>query len=296
MRQGDLVIRKSYGGDVIFKIQAITAQQALLKGVDYRLLADAPVEDLQEVGETEYLLQTKDMRARADRAFHRIERSQQLSAQKNIRNLQSKLNGSASFFEVPGKVLHVDGDYSYLQKCMILYQELQVPAHGYYVSEPNMASALQVLLPKVRPDIVVITGHDGLLKNQTEGIHSLNSYKNSHNFVKAVETARAYEHNRDSLVVVAGACQSHFEALLNAGSNFASSPARVLIHALDPLYIACKVAFTSIKETVHMMDIIRHTLSGLEGIGGLETRGFHRLGLPKVTYKHIEKRQNLNVL
>ena len=34
------------------------------------------------------------------------------------------------------------------------------------------------------------------------------------------------------LIIVAGACQSHFEALLQAGANFASSPGSVLIHAL----------------------------------------------------------------
>jgi spore coat assemly protein len=164
-----------------------------------------------------------------------------------------------------------------------------VPAHGYYVSEPNMAAALQQLLPRIKPDVVVITGHDGLLKNRkNRDIQSLSSYKNSHNFVNAILAARDYQANRDNLVVVAGACQSHFEALLQAGANFASSPGRVLIHALDPLYIASKVAYTSIKDTVHMTDIIRHTLSGLEGLGGVESRGSYRLGVPKLTYAPLQ--------
>ena len=38
----------------------------------------------------------------------------------------------------------------------------------------------------------------------------------------------------DQLVIFAGACQSHFESLIQAGANFASSPSRVNIHALRP--------------------------------------------------------------
>lgn len=34
MKQGDLVTRKSYGGDVIFKIQDIKMRQAILRGVE----------------------------------------------------------------------------------------------------------------------------------------------------------------------------------------------------------------------------------------------------------------------
>jgi spore coat assemly protein len=43
MRQGDLVVRKSYGGDVLFKIKEFTSQNSLLKGVEYRLLADLSI-------------------------------------------------------------------------------------------------------------------------------------------------------------------------------------------------------------------------------------------------------------
>ncbi len=43
MRQGDFVTRKSYGGDVMFKIERIEQLKAILRGVDYRLLADAPL-------------------------------------------------------------------------------------------------------------------------------------------------------------------------------------------------------------------------------------------------------------
>ena len=44
---GDLVTRISYNHDVVFKILNIRGEVAYLKGVQVRLYADAPLEDLQ---------------------------------------------------------------------------------------------------------------------------------------------------------------------------------------------------------------------------------------------------------
>jgi spore coat assembly protein len=271
MKQGDLVVRKSYGGDVLFKIQDLTPQKALLKGMEYRLLADAPIYDLSTVQADSYVTDPTIT----------LKTTEAMRSIFQYRKLRQKGNSEYSYFEVPGKVLHLDGDPLYLRKSMNLYGELRVPAEGFYVSEANMPEALVRLLPQKKPDILVITGHDGIIKDRKRSdLHNLQSYKNSHHFVKAVQVAREYERNRDSLVIIAGACQSFFEALLQAGANFASSPARVLIHALDPLYIAAKVSFTSITDTVQMKDVIQHTMSGLDGLGGMETRGSYRIGIP----------------
>jgi spore coat assembly protein len=275
MKQGDLVVRKSYGGDVLFKIQDIISQKAMLKGMEYRLLADAPIYDLSTVQADSYVTDPT-ISLKATEAMRSISQ---------YRKLKQKGASEYSYFEVPGKVLHLDGDPLYLRKSMHLYGELRVPAEGFYVPEANMPEALVRLLPQKKPDILVVTGHDGILKDRKRSdLHNLQSYKNSHHFVKAVQVAREYERNRDSLVIIAGACQSFFEALLQAGANFASSPARVLIHALDPLYIAAKVSFTSITDTVQMMDVIQYTMSGLEGLGGMETRGSYRMGLPGLNF------------
>lgn len=68
-----------------------------------------------------------------------------------------------------------------------------------------MADTLYRLLPRIRPDIVVITGHDGVLKQpQPYDLYSLKSYKNSQNFVAAIQVARQYERHLDSLTIVAG--------------------------------------------------------------------------------------------
>lgn len=280
MKQGELVVRKSYGGDVIFRIDAIEMQRAVLKGVDFRLLADSPIMDLLPVTEARPL-QQQYSQMKVNESLRELARYRLAQREKQQADLGT--HASHSYFELPGKVLHLDGDPTYLRKSMALYGEFHVTAEGYYVAESQMTQALYRLLPRVQPDIVVITGHDGILKHLKErDVNSLSSYKNSHHFVNAIRMARQYERNRDALTVIAGACQSHFEALLQAGANFASSPARVLIHALDPACIAIKTAYTSVRQTVDIVDVIRNTVSGFDGVGGVETRGSYRIGLPKI--------------
>ncbi|TLS48593.1 sporulation peptidase YabG [Paenibacillus antri] len=266
MKIGDCVVRKSYGKDVLFRIQDLKDRQAVLKGVSYRLLADAPLDDLEPATEP----MEEDVRG--------------VSLLKQSRLRIAGLKRSAEpYFDVPGTILHLDGDRTYLRKSIAVYNELRIPAEGYHLQESDMAEALRQLLPAVQPDIVVITGHDAILKHRFDGDkQNIRNYKNSMHFVQAVRVARAYERNRDAMTIIAGACQSHFEALLQAGANFASSPSRILIHALDPVYIAAKSAFTPVKDTVNIYDVITHTVSGLKGLGGIETRGNYRMGLPRI--------------
>jgi spore coat assembly protein len=289
MKQGDLVTRRSYGNDVVFKIQEMLLQQAVLWGVEYRLLADAPLSDLTAV--PQQLAPYSYSRERPP-WMDKIRSTDTQQGPPIVNdsfgnNMPSAGKATLSYFEMPGKVLHLDGDPAYLRKCMNLYGELRVPADGFYVAEPKMAEALYRLLPQLKPDIVVITGHDGIIKHTRNGDMALqSSYKNSHHFVHAVKVARQYEKNKDELTVIAGACQSHFEAILQAGANYASSPSRVLIHALDPLCIAARVAFTPIRDTVNVADVISLTHSGFEGMGGIESRGSFRKGLPHLNKIH----------
>ena len=69
-----------------------------------------------------------------------------------------------------------------------------------------------------------------------------------------------------------------------AGANFASSPSRVLIHCLDPVFICEKIAYTRIDQVVSITDAIDNTITGIKGIGGLQTRGKYREGYPKSSY------------
>src|SRR5690606_37730066 len=121
-------------------------------------------------------------------------------------------------------------------KCLDLYERLGVSVIGVHCNEKEMHLRIGELIDQYRPDILVITGHDAYSKTKGKKI-DLNAYRHSKYFVETVKEARKKVPNLDQLVIFAGACQSHFESLIYAGANFASSPQRVNIHALDPVYI-----------------------------------------------------------
>lgn len=70
-----------------------------------------------------------------------------------------------------------------------------------------------------------------------------------------------------------GACQSYFEAIISAGANFASSPARILIDFLDPLVIAEKIAFTENYKYITIDDIAKELRDGKKGVNGIGANG-----------------------
>ncbi|MEW6447778.1 MAG: sporulation peptidase YabG [Bacillota bacterium] len=281
-REGDLVVRRSHNMDVIFKIKHFFykddgEEHVILKGIDYRLVCDAPVSDLVLVKPDEIAAHWRKVFARNYDLIRRClsRRENDLPSMRSEQSLET--------FSVPGTVLHIDGDQDYLELCLTTYKQMGVPINGFVISEEKQPQAVEELLPKYLPDILVLTGHDGFLPGKRH-FQDLNSYRNSRHFVAAVKAARAFEHNRDDLVIFAGACQSHYEALLDAGANFASSPQRVLIHAFDPVFIAERVAYTPVSQQVHVKDAIEHTITGYPGIGGMETQGRYRQGVPKSPY------------
>ena len=107
------------------------------------------------------------------------------------------------------------------------------------------------------------------------------SYQNSKNFVSAIEAARNYEKSQDKLVIIAGACQSDYEELIKAGANFASSPKRINIHALDPAIIAVSTALSERNKTIDLINILEKTKFGSDGIGGIMTNGTMYVGYPR---------------
>ena len=96
-QKGDLVTRKSYDNDIVFKIVDINNENYILKGVFVRLFADSPKEDLKFYNEKE----EDDFSPEID----------------NYRSLDRN-----EYFYLPGKILHIDGDNDYLNKCMKFYK------------------------------------------------------------------------------------------------------------------------------------------------------------------------------
>ncbi len=286
---GDLVVRKSHGGDIVFKVTDVFEDDArnihcVLKGLHLRLIADSPIDDLMPI-EAEHLRnEIVRMEGMHNDTLRRVlmRRSRE---REQVELRRSEVSKKFTFFDLPGRVLHLDGDEEYLRMCLKTYSQLNIQAEGRWVEESKQADVLVDLLEEFRPDILVLTGHDALTGNGKKDFADINNYRNSKHFIAAVKKARIFEPSRDDLVIFAGACQSHFEAILSSGANFASSPNRIFIHAYDPVFIAEKVAFTPINKTVEVSDAITASVTGIDGVGGLETRGKFRLGMPKTPIK-----------
>ncbi|QZY57600.1 hypothetical protein K7H06_21035 [Crassaminicella profunda] len=59
----------------------------------------------------------------------------------------------------------------------------------------------------------------------------------------------------------------------------------MLIHCLDPVFICEKIAYTSVDRFVPMEEVLHNTITGIQGVGGLQTRGKYRRGFPKSPYQ-----------
>ena len=93
--------------------------------------------------------------------------------------------------------------------------------------------------------------------------------------------ARKYEKSHEKLIIIAGACQSDYEELIKAGANFASSPKRINIHALDPAIVATMVGLTEKGVDIDLIGILSKTKYGSDGIGGIKTKGMMYVGFPR---------------
>lgn len=249
---GDLVTRKSYDNDIVFKIINIEGNTYILKGVVVRLFADSPVEDLKIYNSTSIDDFTPDIDG-----YKSLERDE--------------------YFYLPGRILHIDGDKDYLDKCMNFYKKNRLKAFGLYTTDDSLITDVIVNLKKYNPDILVITGHDAYYRKKRVD----DNYKNTSRFVEAVKEARKYESSHEKLFIVAGACQSNYEELIKAGANFASSPKRINIHALDPAIVAACLAFSDKNSNIDLIKILDKTKYGSDGIGGIITKGTMYIGYPR---------------
>lgn len=272
VRIGDIVARRSYNQDLFHKVLDIKRsglnKKAILGGLNYRLLADAFIEDLE-------------IKSQKEVVHYQLADSQEVYKKFSKVVYDRKFKGEEEYFELPGRILHLDGDREYLDQCLKTYQQLGLKARGICKSEAEQPKVIVKALKENPTDILVLTGHDSLLKGKKD-LKDLDSYRSSAYFVQSVIEARKFQPNKDALVIFAGGCQSNFEAIIAAGANFASSPKRMLIHALDPVFLVESIAYTPADRMVSLKEIIAHTVTGIDGVGGIETRGQMRKGYPRV--------------
>ncbi|MEG2311234.1 MAG: sporulation peptidase YabG [Bacilli bacterium] len=259
LQKGDLVTRNSHSNDMVFNIIDIKDGICYLKGINIRLYADSKINDLKKYDETEDIEEEEPFLSRIKE--------------------KCELNRN-DYFYLPGKILHIDGDTDYLNRCLKYYEQINIAAMGIKEKEDQIPSKIKDLLAEYNPNIVVITGHDAYYKRKGT-MDNLNSYKNSRNFVEAIKEARKYESSHEKLIIIAGACQSDYEELIKAGANFASSPRRINIHALDPAIIATKMSLADITQDIDLKGILDYTKYGKDGIGGIKTKGTMYIGYPR---------------
>ena len=248
---GDYVTRNSYNNDIVFRIIDIKDDIYYLKGVYVRLYADSLRKDLVKCSKDN---EEDNFRPSIDE-YRDLNRNE--------------------FFYLPGRILHLDGDSDYLEKCMDFYKKNKIRAYGVHMSEVEMASQIEGLLKKYNPDILVITGHDSFSRIKRK------KYKNTSSFIDAVNEARNFERSHEKLFIIAGACQSNYEDLIKSGANFASSPKRINIHALDPAIVAACLSFSSKNDDIDIIKILEKTKYGSDGMGGIITKGSMYIGYPR---------------
>lgn len=270
IKKGDIVVRKSYGKDIIFYVKRIikTSKEELviLCGLLKRIEADSNIQDLQKIDSKSI----RNILKEEDKKITKRIKQKKEKYHIGIIQLEEKRIGRKL---VTGKILHLDGDKRYSQKSYNYYKKLGLNAIVKNIPEYRQPRVVYQLLKTYNPDILIITGHDGMIKRGSN-YNDIYNYRNSRHFINTVKEARRYDkENNKETVIFAGACQSYFEAIILAGANFASSPSRILIDFVDPMIIAEKVATTEKYRYITIDDIAKELRDGKKGVGGIGANG-----------------------
>lgn len=265
IKKGDIVGRTSYDKDILFVVERIIKTKergeiVILKGLTIRIQADSPIEDLEIIEQRRI---EEHVRALEEKVSSRIEKLE--------KNLKQNYLFREKIIVYTGKILHLDGDKKYSEKSRRYYKRLGLNAIVRNIPERRQQLSIGTLMQRYKPDIIVMTGHDGMIKKGTQ-FNNIYNYRNSRYFIKAVEEARRQNLKKD-IVIFAGACQSYYEGLMMAGANFASSPARILIDFMDPIIVAEKVATTKEERFVTIHDIAEELRDGQRGVSGIGAQG-----------------------
>lgn len=233
---------------IIYEVSNKIGDQVVIKGLNYRKVLQVPSDKLTSV--TEDLLKKEENDNLIYNTF--------LNMPKN-RNKKM------------GTILHFDSDVSYLRKSVELYNKIGIYCFPVLINEKDVSKYIDETDFGYIPDVVVITGHDAF---DGRDVKEYNSYKNSEYFANSIKSVKKKFPN---IVVVAGACQSNYEALIASGANFASSPGRINVHIYDPAVIAISICTTSYKQSVNFSKLYKCIEKIKGSFGGIETNGVMRM-------------------
>ena len=187
IKKGNIVGRISYGKDVFFIVDKIIINSknkefAILKGLNIRIMADSPIEDLEVISKQDVLDSIK---------------LANIDFESRINNINLKRQKIYT-----GKILHLDGDRKYSEKSNKYYIKMGLNAIVKNIPENKQFKVVIPLLKKYNPDILIITGHDAMLKNGSN-YSNIYNYRNSRHFISTVKEARKWGKSSDKLVIFA---------------------------------------------------------------------------------------------
>jgi len=174
IKKGDIVGRISYGKDVFFIVDNILKTRlnnefAILKGLNIRIMADSPTEDLELINKKDILDSIKHLD---------IDLEERIKASKN--RIANTFKRQKIY---TGKILHLDGDRKYSEKSARYYNRVGLNAIVKNIAENRQSKVVVPLLNKYNPDILIITGHDAMLKNGSN-YNNIYNYRNSRTLYK----------------------------------------------------------------------------------------------------------------
>lgn len=107
---GELVERYSHNRDILFRIIEIKGDMAILFGEEIRLVADAPLADLVSIDQREHKNRVKREKETMERTYRLFQQDYVLMKQRHEHNSTGGYTSEVNYFQMPGRVLHIDGD------------------------------------------------------------------------------------------------------------------------------------------------------------------------------------------
>lgn len=202
VKKGDIVARKSYGKDIIFIVKNIISTNkekiAILRGIVDRIEADSNIEDLEIVDKQ---IVNEKMRSLNQKMNNKIMQTKDNKKEKEYQIGILSPNNRNKEKIITGKILHLDGDKKYSQKSYYYYKKLGLNAVVKNIPEYRQPKVVYQLLKMYNPDILVITGHDGMIKRGTD-YYNIYNYRNSKYFIQTVREARKYDKETNNHIVI----------------------------------------------------------------------------------------------
>ncbi len=143
--------RISYNKDILFYVDRIIKvnsgkSYAILRGVHYRIEADAPIDDLVKIEKTVIEDEKRGIDNSIKSRIAKSAKNMFFNPRKNYRNSISN-----------AVILHLDGDRKYTQKSEKYYNKLGLNAIVRNIPENRQPLVIGNLVRKYNPDIVIIT-------------------------------------------------------------------------------------------------------------------------------------------